>query len=133
MANKLCSVNGCDTKHYGLGLCNKHYSRLKRHGDINFEMREYHGGRKKPEYIIWHNMLRRCYDKARAGYKYWGGRGIEVCEEWRTSFSKFLADVGERPSPELTLDRIDNNGNYEPGNVRWATRAVQSRNRSNVI
>lgn len=72
--------------------------------------------------------MRCTYPKHRAWVDY-GGRGITVCERWRHSFANFLADVGKRPSDEHSLDRINNDGNYEPGNCRWATRSVQIRNK----
>lgn len=73
-------------------------------------------------------MKGRCYTPTDAKFQHYGGRGITVCERWLNSFENFLSDMGERP-PGLTLDRIDTNGNYEPGNCRWATPLVQSRNR----
>jgi hypothetical protein len=90
-----------------------------------------HGGSKSPEYRAWVGMRRRCRDSGERG-KHWAGRGIRVCEEWEKSFEAFLAHVGSRPSEEHSLDRVNNDGNYEPGNVRWATQKQQMRNRRSV-
>lgn len=80
------------------------------------------------EYNAWKHMLERCEDPDCNVYEYYGARGISVCERWH-DFKLFIKDVGPKSSPELTLDRIDNDGNYEPGNVRWATRIQQRNNR----
>jgi len=87
-----------------------------------------------PEYVAWMNMRGRCEDARNKHFADYGGRGIRVCAEWRGSFETFLRDLGRRPSPSHSIDRYpDTNGNYEPGNVRWATPAQQSRNqRRNV-
>lgn len=93
-----------------------------------------HGGRHTPEYSVWGHMIRRCHRPAAVGYRNYGARGISVCPEWRNSFAAFLRDVGPRPSPKHTLDRINNDGHYEPGNVRWTTRKAQMRNtRVNLV
>ena len=85
-----------------------------------------------PEYGAWVHMRQRCNNPKNTSFRYYGGRGIRVCDRW-DSFENFLADVGVRPSTDHSLDRYPNQkGNYEPGNVRWATRADQNRNRSNT-
>jgi len=81
------------------------------------------------EYYAWTSMTQRCTNPKRWNYKNYGGRGIVVCERWLKSFPDFLADMGRKPSPDLSLDRIDNEGNYEPSNCRWATKSQQQRNR----
>lgn len=88
-----------------------------------------HGMRQSTTYAVWCGMKQRCFVVHSTYYHRYGGRGITVCDRWRDSFEAFLADVGERP-PGLSLDRINNDGNYEPGNVRWATRSEQNRNTS---
>ena len=88
-----------------------------------------HGKTYSREYRLWGHIIERCLWSDCKDYAYYGGRGIKICERWRNSFKAFLADVGPRPSPELTLDRINNDGDYEPGNVRWATRKQQANNR----
>ena len=80
-----------------------------------------------PTYDAWHNMIQRCTNPRSPEYRNYGARGIAVCQPWRR-FEVFLHDVGERPAPHLTLERINNDGNYEPGNVKWATRREQRRN-----
>lgn len=89
-----------------------------------------HGGSGTPEHRIWKGMHQRCGNPNTIGWKDYGGRGISVCQQWE-SFPQFLADMGPRPSSSHSLDRIDVNGNYEPGNVRWASTAAQGTNRRN--
>lgn len=88
-----------------------------------------HGDSYSREYRAWGNMRRRCYGVNGPRYKDWGGRGVQVCDRWRRSYSEFLKDMGRAPSKDHSLDRIDPDGNYEPGNCRWATRSEQQRNR----
>lgn len=108
----------------------------------NFRIRKHNANRgtsfyppclKEPEYRAWRLMKRRCYGVNYKSYKDYGGRGIRVFEGWLHDYPSFLAHIGRKPSANHSLDRIDSDGHYEPGNVRWATHVVQKNNRSGVI
>jgi hypothetical protein len=100
-------------------------------------MREFnslkHGHRKHDgtsrEYETWCGIISRCESETDTNYHNYGARGIKVCDRWRNSFDNFLLDMGKRPSPKHSIDRIDVNGNYEPSNCRWATKEIQMQNR----
>lgn len=87
-----------------------------------------HGFHSIPEYKIWGSIKLRCRNPLNKQFKSYGARGIDICQPWFESFETFIKDVGFRPSKELTLDRIDNNKGYEPGNVRWVSMRVNSNN-----
>ena len=89
-----------------------------------------HGRTGSKEYRAWLAMRERCSQPDYHGYDRYGGRGISVCQRWQESFENFLADVGPAPSPRHSLGRLDNDGNYEPGNVAWQTPTEQARNRA---
>ncbi len=105
------------------------------HREVLSELNAKHGGCDSPEYSSWKGMIARCTNADRKGYDDYGGRGITVCERWsgENGFDNFISDMGPKPSPAHSIDRFpDNDGNYEPGNCRWATEGQQKRNmRSN--
>jgi len=93
-----------------------------------------HGMFGTPEHTAWAQMIQRCYNPKHPAWSRYGGRGITVCHRWR-KFENFIADMGPRPQgksrvySQYSIDRIDNAGNYEPGNCRWATRSQQNKNK----
>lgn len=84
-----------------------------------------------PEHRVWTGMIQRCENPNVNRYHLYGGRGIKVCERWRDSFENFLADMGRRPSADYSIDRIDSNKDYEPGNCEWSNQTDQQNNRRN--
>jgi len=101
---------------------------LKSCGCRNAENHVIHGKSRTRIYRIWKGMRTRCLDPKSTAWRYYGGRGIQVCDEWSNSFDAFLRDMGE-PPPKLSIDRINNDGNYEKSNCRWATAKEQANNK----
>lgn len=126
----ICAVDSCDrgaTFPNGIGpVCNAHYLRFRRRG--SFDLQPKVKITSDPAYLVWKNMKSRCSNPKATGYENYGGRGIKVCAKWAGSFAAFLEDVGPRPSARHTIDRVNVNKGYEPGNCRWATQKVQCRN-----
>jgi hypothetical protein len=87
--------------------------------------------KRAPGYYAWRNAKRRCYEKENRKYHLYGGRGIEMCDRWYLSFANFVEDMGVKPAG-MSLDRRDNDGNYEKSNCRWVTKTTSNRNRRTV-
>ena len=101
--------------------------------DIVRKTNKKHGKAGDKVYNTWAEMKSRCFDKGHISYDRYGGRGITVCDRWKNSFEAFYADMGDPPGKDYSIDRIDNNGNYELGNCRWATTTQQARNKRNCV
>ncbi len=100
-----------------------------RRGTLHFV----HGfnNRNSAEHRTWNAMLQRCHNPKSTSYRYYGAKGISVCLRWRRSFISFLKDMGTKPHPKMSIERVNNDGNYRPSNCKWATRMEQRRNQRN--
>ncbi len=131
---KLCSYDNCSNKFYARSFCSKHYQRYCRYKPENVAPYTYEQHRRSytTEYYAWENMIARCnYPSYRSRHRY-KDRNITVCERWLHSFDNFLADMGLKPTSGHSLDRKDNDGNYELSNCRWATKREQANNQCRI-
>ena len=130
--NGYCTVDNCNAMRYNhkTEYCVKHRAAFRKYGDPEHTKHQRSTfGVLHPLYGTWSAMKRRTSNPNAWDYKYYGGRGIKVCERWRESFEAFVEDMGEKPSPKHSIDRMDNDGIYEPSNCRWATPSQQLINR----
>ena len=111
-------------------LRDEHARRMARDVLLPFAFRTKHNDSRSSEHMCWGSMIQRCLNPKHRAYARYGGRGITVCDRWRHSYENFLADMGRRPTPKHSLDRIDNDLGYSPDNCRWTSAKRQMRNRA---
>jgi len=125
-----CKFQACEMSSRSLGYCSKHYDQYHKYGFEKDTSRLKEGQTKHPLYKTWQSLKLRCYNVQDSHYKWYGSKGIKVCERWtgKYGFYNFIEDMGERPKG-YSLDRIDCGGDYEPSNCRWASVHTQNANR----
>lgn len=128
-----CLVPECTSDATSKGYCAMHYQRLVKYGDTSYAPVIYHGMSDTLLYGVWDGMKRRCSNKNDPHFCDYGGRGITVCDRWQESFINFYEDMGDRPSDNHQIDRIDNDGDYTPENCRWVLSIVNARNRRGTL
>ena len=125
---KVCIIEECNKLIKSRRLCSKHYkAEYNTRSDI--KNREIHGMTKTTEYSSWLAMKSRCLNSKNKDFKYYGGRGINICNEWKNSFLSFYSDMGKKPFDNYSIDRIDNNKEYSKNNCKWSSKSDQAINR----
>lgn len=127
LIERMCSIPSCSRKFKARNMCDMHLMRLYRNGSPHKVQRKRLGLSATTEYNSWRAMKERCTNPNHEAYRNYGGRGITVCSRWLHDFEAFLQDMGQKPRG-ITLERKDNDGNYEPSNCKWATRKEQRSN-----
>jgi len=128
----VCAVEDCELRLLARSYCEKHYNSFMKYGDPLKTFTGFRQQTKHPLYFTWRSMNRRCDTPSQSRYERYGGRGIKVCDRWTGigGFANFLEDMGDKPTPDHQLDRIDNDGDYTPENCRWVTRSDNQLNKS---